>query len=115
MLRAKFSDNKGRREHHQGWLLDGKRVMRLHGMIYWYAWGDHEFDIRVIRRICGKPEDGAHDKWFMTEPPDPRGSFVAQMQELADMVAGRKFGELIAEHDRILCAATHALPDDCPF
>lgn len=115
MLRAEFSDNKGKRERRQGWLLDGALVMRLRGMIYWYAWGDHEFDIRVIRRICGRPEDSAHDKLFMADPADQRSSFVAQMQELADMVAGRKFSELIAEHDRILCAATHALPDDYTF
>src|SRR5690606_7904428 len=45
--------------------FDGNPIRRSRGMIYWYRWGRHSLDIRIIRKVLGLPEDHAADKYFM--------------------------------------------------
>jgi hypothetical protein len=88
------------------WPIDGKPIRTLDGMIYWYGWGDDEdFDIRIVRRILGLPEDQPKiDKWFMAKRPNLRKSYIALCHQLSDALAatGRHFADVIAEHDAII-------------
>ena len=85
-----------------GWMLDGKAVRRLPGMIYWYGWGRKEFDIRIMRQLLGQPKDSVHDTWFRSEPIDTEGAFKLLMAELQDALAGRSFAALMNEHDHVI-------------
>ena len=85
-----------------GWTIDGIPVKRQVGMIYWYSWGEHEFDIRILRRVLGLPPELTADKYFMAKRPDPRAAFINIMNQITLSLDGRKFMEVIAEHDRLL-------------
>jgi hypothetical protein len=91
-----------------GWMVDGTPIKRQFGMIYWYSWGDHEFDIRVMRRALGLPENHPDDKWFMAVPPDACGSFQRVMMHLTDALGGLSFSEIMAAHDKQLDADAEA-------
>lgn len=129
MLRINWG-SKRPSEKMSGWPVDGIPIKRLQGMIYWYQWGEHEFDIRVMRRVLGLPEEHSADRWFMTKKPDPCGSFQKLMIQLQEALKGRAFAEVMAEHDRLLEEASRRLVatmrahrpvtpedglDDCPF
>lgn len=102
MLKSKFMDkSKNREERMAGWPMDGVLVKRQVGMIYWYSWGKHTFDIRVMRRALGLPEEHPADKWFMDVKPDACGSFSAVMSQLQEALGGRRFSDAMAEHDRL--------------
>ena len=49
--------------------FDGKPLRRQRGMIYWYRWGRHSLDIRVLRKLLGLPEDHEADKYFAVRSP----------------------------------------------
>ena len=90
-----------------GWPVEGIRIQPLVGMIYWYRWGDEEFDIRILRRVLGLPEEQQADKWFMAKKPNYCSAFqqlmVPIMTEARKLLEqGRHFADLIAEHDRII-------------
>lgn len=103
MLKSTFEDSaKDRVERMPGWPMDGIPVKRQVGMIYWYSWGEHTFDIRVMRRVLGLPEESTADKWFMAKKPDPCGSFQEQMLQLQEALGERSFSDAMAEHDKIL-------------
>lgn len=102
MLVSKFCDGKSVAEKMPGWPFDGVPVKRCKGMIYWYVWGEHTFDIRVIRKLLGAEEEITADKWFMEKKPDPCGSFQKVMVHLERLVAGRNFGEIMQMHDAAL-------------
>jgi len=88
--------------------FDGKPLRRQRGMIYWYRWGRHSLDIRVMRKLLNLPEDHDADKYF-----DPRNRYYNRDDEaFADIVAqvreaiGEKsFRALVKEHDAALRAA----------
>ncbi len=98
MLRTKESRPNVRMH---GWEINGVRVKRQSGMIYWYSWGKHEFDIRMIRRVLGRQETRAADTWFMAAEPDWCGSFTTLMMQLQTALGDRHFRDVIAEHDRL--------------
>ena len=108
MLKSKFCDGKEREERMPGWPMDGVPVKRQVGMIYWYSWGKHTFDIRVMRRALGLPEDHPADEWFMADKPDACGSFHALMSQLQEALGGRSFHDAMAEHDRLMDAEEEA-------
>lgn len=103
MLKSKFMDkSKNRDERMPGWPMDGVPVKRQVGMIYWYSWGKHTFDIRVMRRVLGLPEEHTADKWFMAKKPDPCGSFQALMLQLQEALGERTFAAAMAAHDKAM-------------
>lgn len=103
MKNSTVCDGKSTREAMPGFPIGGKPIRRLVNMIYWYGWGDDEdFDIRVVRRILGLPGESKHDKWFMKKRPDPCAAFVGNMAQIIEALGSRDFGEVIAEHDRLL-------------
>ena len=121
MLRTSISK---RNEEMAGWPIDGVPVKRQVGMIFWYSWGQHEFDIRVMRSILGLPERIAADHWFMSKRPNPCTSYEHIMAQLVKALAGRTFSDVLAEHDRLLeeehqilqeKVAAGELVDDIPF
>lgn len=99
MLRTKHST---KNENMLGWMIDGKPVLRQVGMIYWYSWGRHEFDIRVLRKALGLPMEMTADKYFMAKQPNPCKAFSEIMTQIETAIAGKKFTQIIAEHDRLL-------------
>lgn len=99
MLRTKYS---AKNERMLGWMIDGKPVVRQVGMIYWYSWGRHEFDIRVLRKALGLPVEMAADKYFMAKRPNPCKAFSEIMTQIETASVGKKFLKVIAEHDRLL-------------
>ena len=103
MLKSKFEDtHNNRAERMPGWKIDGVPVKRQMGMIYWYSWGKHTFDIRVMRRVLGLPKEHTADKWFMAEKPDPCGSFREQMTQLVNALGDRSFSDAMAAHDKAM-------------
>lgn len=103
MLKSHFQDkSKNRVEHTPSWRFDGIPVKRQRGMIYWYSWGKHTFDIRTMRRVLGLPEEHPADKWFMAPEPDANGSFEALMLQLQVALAGQPFAEAIKAHDKAM-------------
>jgi hypothetical protein len=102
MLKSKFFDNKNHPENMKGMLFDGIPVKRNRNMIYWYSWGQHTFDIRIMRKILDIPEEHPEDKWFMAEKPDFAGSFDVLMNELKKALGTKTFTEAMIEHDQEL-------------
>lgn len=105
MHASKFIDAEKTVPEGAGIDLDGMPVRRCRGMIYWYRWGRHTFDIREIRKLLGLQEDHGADKYFM---PDS-AYFRKDQQALADIVGqirnalGTKpFKPLIKQHDAVL-------------
>jgi hypothetical protein len=80
--------------------FDGTPVRRQKNMIYWYSWGKHIFDIRVVREILGLPRAHPGDLYFLAAKPDPETSFRAIMHQLKGALGNRKFSGVIAEHDK---------------
>ena len=85
--------------------VDGVVIRRQRGMIYWYRWGRHTFDIRVMRKLLGLPKESRADQYFM-----PGNEYAGDGDRaLADHVAAinaargdRPFKQLMEEHDSIL-------------
>lgn len=99
MLRTKHSN---KNENMLGWTIDGKPVTRQVGMIYWYSWGRHEFDVRILRKALGLPMEMTADKYFMAKRPNPCKAFSEIMTQIETASTGKKFSKIIAEHDRLL-------------
>jgi hypothetical protein len=89
-------------ENMPGWPINGVPVKRQVGMIYWYSWGNQEFDIRVMRSVLGLPEENANDTYFINAKPDKCGSFQSIMIELESAIGNRRFSDAMIEHDRII-------------
>lgn len=109
-------------ESMRGWPIDGEWVKRQVGMIYWYSWGEHEFDIRVMRAVLGMSERDSDDQWFMQSLADRCGSFCRIMKRLDDGLQGRKFADAMRAHDAWIEAGkcsyadiVKAVADDIPF
>jgi len=102
MLKSKFCDGKNVAVIGRQRLFGGIPVRRSRGMIYWYSWGRHTFDIRVLRRVLGVEEEIKADKWFMEQPADEKGSFEEQMNHLSVALGSRDMREAIKAHDKIL-------------
>jgi hypothetical protein len=87
--------------------FDGKPIRRQRGMIYWFRWGQHTFDIRVVRKLLGLPEDHDADKYFMPENRyfSRSGEAVADiLNEVRQAMGNKSFKDLIKEHDAALRA-----------
>jgi hypothetical protein len=88
--------------------FDGKPIRRQRGMIYWYRWGRHSLDVRVLRKLLGLPEDHEADKYFMeyssyfNREADALRDIVLQIREA---LGERPFRALVKEHDAALRAA----------
>lgn len=99
MLQRDCLDGKNREAAMKGHEIDGIPVRRCVGMIYWYSWGEHAFDIRVMREVLGLPIDHPLDTWFMAKKPDSKGSFKTIMSQLHQALGDRKFLDAMAQHD----------------
>lgn len=89
--------------------FDGKPIRRQRGMIYWYRWGRHSFDIRVVRKVLGLPEEHAADKWFMEYSSYYNRPTAALSDILGDVrrsMGDRAFKSVIKEHDAVLRATS---------
>ncbi|MGB4810985.1 MAG: hypothetical protein WBP13_00675 [Methylophilaceae bacterium] len=79
-------------------LIQGKPLKRCNGMIYWYWYGEHQFDIRVIRKLCGVAEEHQTDKWFMKKI-HPCTGFRNVAEALIKHIGDNNMDELIIKHD----------------
>ena len=109
MLVASFADKDKCIPEGQGMGdFDGKPLRRQRGMIYWYRWGRHSLDIRVLRKLLSLPESHEADNHFMPKnsyygrPEDALADIVAQVRTA---LADRPFKALVKEHDAALRAA----------
>lgn len=92
------------RDRMKGIPVNGLEVKRLYGMIYWYGWGSWEFDIRVVRKLLGLPQEHPDDYYFRETPCDKQGSFariIGQIQDALNAQQKRLF-DVIKEHDVII-------------
>lgn len=102
MLTRRFLDKEKGAPEGKGIDLDGTPVRRQRGMIYWYRWGRHTFDIRVMRRVLGLPEKHDADDYFMERSRyanDPDGALAAIVGELRSALEGRAFKAVMKLHD----------------
>ncbi len=100
MLRNKFSP---KNEKMGGWPIDGIEVKRQIGMIYWYSWGKHEFDIRVLRQVLHLPSEHQADEYFLDKSPYTSCSaFEAIMTQILENKGSKSFEQLVYEHDILL-------------
>jgi hypothetical protein len=87
--------------------FDGKPIRRSRGMIYWYRWGRHSFDIRVVRKVLGLPEEHDADKYFMEyssyygRDDDALRDILSEVREA---MGARSFKEVMKAHDAALKA-----------
>ena len=100
---SQFCDGKTKQEEMDGFPVEGDVVRRCDGMIYWYRWGKHTFDIRVMRRVVGLPEDNEeYDAFFV---PDnhltSQEALVSSMRQVLSNGGKKNFREHIKEHDVI--------------
>lgn len=87
--------------------FDGKPIRRSRGMIYWYRWGRHSFDIRVVRKVLGLPVDHDADKYFMECSRYYNRDDEALrdiLSEVRQAVGDRPFKDVMKEHDAVLKA-----------
>lgn len=91
-----------------GYPINEILVTRTQGMIYWYSWGEHEFDIRIMRELLGLPIQNPLDTWFMEKCPRPHYAFNEIMNQLSKAIGHKHFIELMAEHD-------HQINEQAPF
>ena len=77
-------------------------------MIYWYRWGRHTLDVRVLRNLLGLPEENDADIWFdrrsayYSLEEEARGAIFSQIR---DALGSKPFKELVKEHDAAIKAA----------
>ncbi len=88
--------------------LGGKPLRRQRGMIYWYRWGRHSLDIRVLRNLVGLPEDHDADRYF--NPGNPyyareSDAFAAIVSDVRKALGDSEFKAIVKEHDAALRAA----------
>jgi len=96
--------------------FDGKPIRRSRGMIYWYrcrngvlkiTGGRHSFDIRVVRKVLGLPEEHDADKYFMEyssyygRDDDALRDILSEVREA---MGARSFKEVMKAHDAALKA-----------
>ena len=82
--------------------FDGKPISRQRGMIYWYRWGRHTFDIRVMREMLGLPVENEADQWFMPDNPyqgKSEEALIVILGELYQAMGDRSFKSLMKAHD----------------
>lgn len=108
MLAAKFADKEKNVPEGAGvGDFDGKPIRRSRGMIYWYRWGRHSIDIRVIRQVLGLPKDHDADKYFMeysryyNRDDDALRDILSEVRKA---VGDRPFRDVVKEHDAALKA-----------
>lgn len=85
--------------------VDGVNIRRQRNMIYWYRWGRHTFDIRVMRKVLGLPEESTADKYFMPGNEyegDGDKALAAHVAAINAARGDRPFKALMKEHDAIL-------------
>jgi len=97
MLISKFSDGKTKLEPGvPGVKIGGAFARAQWGMIYWYMWTDHTFDIRVMRKLLGLPETMGVDTNFKMCTADRAKEILCGLR---DAVGDQDFEELMAKHD----------------
>jgi hypothetical protein len=82
--------------------IDGVAVRRCRNMIYWYRWGRHTFDIRVMRELLGLSKDHAADKYFMPGNEyagDADRALIDNVSNIASNLDGQPFKSLMKQHD----------------
>lgn len=87
--------------------FDGKPIRRSRGMIYWYRWGRHSFDIRIVRKVLGLPEKHDADKYFMKHSSYYNRDDDALrdiLSEVSGAMRSRSFNEVMKAHDAALVA-----------
>jgi len=101
---TKFSDGKSAPTKMKGMKVDCAVVRRCARMMYWYRWGGHTFDIRVMRRVVGLPADNKeYDNWWRkTNHLTSQEALVCSLTEILDSAGSKKFSQLMDEHDTYL-------------
>jgi len=101
MLITRFSDQEKNLPEFgsRGVKIGGVYAYPQFGMIYWYRWRDHTFDIRVMRKLLSCPEEMEADRDFKM-PSKERVNVV--LCGLRDAVGQQDFEELMRRHDEIL-------------
>ncbi|MGB2832958.1 MAG: hypothetical protein WBC07_08375 [Methylotenera sp.] len=89
-------------------LIQGKPLKRCNGMIYWYWYAEHQFDIRIIRKLCGVNEEYEIDTWFMRKI-HPCTAFRSIAEQLISHIGDRNMDELIIKHDEYLESDEYSL------
>lgn len=85
--------------------VDGVSIRRQRNMIYWYRWGRHTFDIRVVRKVLGLPEESPADNYFMPGNEyegDGERALAAHVAAINAARGDRSFKALMKEHDAII-------------
>lgn len=103
MLTSKFADKEKSVPEGAGQGdFDGKPIKRSRGMIYWYRWGRHSFDIRVVRKLLGQPEEHEADKYFMSDNRyfgREGEALSAILTDLRQAMGDKSFKAIMKEHD----------------
>jgi len=92
-------------------MVDGKPVYQLIGMIYWFSWGDHVFDIRSMREVLGLKTEYKIDTDFSNSH-----RVCKMISKLLDVKGDSNFKDLMKSHDNLISAEQHidtAEPIDC--
>lgn len=98
MLDSHFMDNKSEPFGNPICTVNGTPITRCKNMIYWFRWGEHTFDIRVMWKLLGikeqDPYTNTSDPNYMNWRENP--SFYT---DFINGIEGKDFNELMAQHD----------------
>jgi hypothetical protein len=93
----------------------------MKGMIFWYKWGNQEFDVRMVRRVFKRKPGKAIDSNFDMHPCT---RFSTIINDVIEMCGERDFRAVLVESDRIFCKEeemvvlenrANGILDDLPF
>lgn len=85
--------------------IDGAVVRRCRNMIYWYRWGRHTFDIRVVREVLGLQKEHPADKYFMPGSEytgDADRALTDAVGAISGALNGRTFRAVLKQHDAMI-------------
>ena len=105
MLASRFGDKEKNSPVGAAVVVEGIAVRRNRGMIYWYRWGRHTFDIRVVRKVLGLPVDSLGDKYFMDGSEyagDGDKALSDNISAITSVLDGATFKSVVKQHDAII-------------
>lgn len=76
--------------------VDQHLIHAQRGMIYWFIWGAHTFDIRVMRKVLSLQEENPLDRDFGM---NRQKRFEMVIRQILDAANGKRFADLIEAHD----------------
>lgn len=105
MLASNFLDKEKNIPVGPAIVIDGMAVRRQRNMIYWYRWGRHTFDIRVMREVLGLPEKHPSDNYYMPGNEfsgDGDRALAVNISAIAVALGDRPFKSVMKQHDAII-------------